>query len=289
MAAQPRITARSTWRAARAVPGGRHVAPSARRWFVVHYPVMGDRPNHQFARDIEGIHLRQGWAVVGYNFLVSNRDGEIMEGAGRDVRGIHSPPRNVDGWGVCVTQPTTAQGRPTAPLSQAARNSTRALYEWLCTIAGRRLGMAGHNTHHATACPGPDLSAWVRSGMPAGGPTPAPQPQPAGQEDLMASATSANGTMCLFLLHGGWAWDRWQRRGDNDWNPRGGYRRFAHAPNAVSIDAFRTDAGHLHVQIRNRDGSTQITWQRPGETSWQGGRAGQSIAAFQRFAGVPAG
>ena len=91
MASQPRITPRSTWRPARGVPSGRGVALSQRRWFVAHYPVMSARPNHQWMRDIERVHLNNGWFGFGYNYAIA-MDGEIMEGAGRDVRGVHSPP-----------------------------------------------------------------------------------------------------------------------------------------------------------------------------------------------------
>jgi len=126
-------------------------------------------------RAIEASHRNgQGWqAAPGYNFLVG-RSGTIYEGCGRDVRGIHSPPRNTDGWGVCVL---IAVGE-TPP--QAALNATRALYEHLCGVAGRRLGMAGHNTHFATACPGPALTTWVRNGMAGAAPAPAP-PGPNGE------------------------------------------------------------------------------------------------------------
>jgi hypothetical protein len=179
MAAQPRIVSRREWGAATTIPGGRGVAPSSRRFFVVHWPVMSSRDERQWCRDIERMHRGQGWAAApGYNYLVG-MSGTIFEGCGRDVRGIHSPPRNTDGWGVCVLQPSTAGGSPTAPISQAAKNSTRALYDWLCTVAGRALNRSWHGADFATACPGPDLTAWVRGGMHAtGGAAPAPTPPP---------------------------------------------------------------------------------------------------------------
>jgi hypothetical protein len=192
------ITPRGAWGASRPIPAGRHVPLSSRRFFTTHWPVMSDRPNHQFARDIERIHLNQGWAVIGYNFVISNRDGEIMEGAGRDTRGIHSPPRNTDGFGVCICQPSTPQGVPTAPLSQAARNATRALYEHLCNLSGRRLTMSWHGADFATACPGPEIIQWIRAGMPATA-TPGPQPPPPGGGFLMA-LSDAQQTQLLNLV-----------------------------------------------------------------------------------------
>lgn len=160
----------------RGIPGGRHVPLSARRFFVAHWPVMAARDERQWCRDIDRMHANQGWAVIGYNFLVG-QSGNVYEGAGRDTRGIHSPPRNTDGIGVVFLQPSTAAGVPTAPMSQAMRNAGRELYETLCAQAGRRLSMSWHGQHFATACPGPDVRGWVQSGMPAtGGPAPPPPP-----------------------------------------------------------------------------------------------------------------
>lgn len=162
------IVGRGGWGAARGIPGGRHVAPSARRHFVVHWPggsVGADE--RQMVRNIDSSHARQGWAVVGYNFLVG-QSGTIYEGAGRDVRGIHEASRNTDGWGCCVMHAVGTQP------SQAALNATRALYDHLCGVAGRRLEMSVHNRWFATQCAGPSLTAWVRGGM--GGTAPPPPP-----------------------------------------------------------------------------------------------------------------
>jgi len=168
------IVRRAEWGAAFTIPGGRHVAPSARRFFVVHWPGSAVGSDERaVVRAIERSHRQgQGWqAAPGYNFLVG-RSGTIYEGCGRDVRGIHSPPRNTDGWGVCVL---IAVGEPPP---QAALNATRALYEYLCGVAGRRLSMSWHGQHHPTACAGPALNAWVQRGMPATGGAPAPAPPP---------------------------------------------------------------------------------------------------------------
>jgi hypothetical protein len=167
-----RIVSRREWGAQFTIPGGRHVAPSARRWVVIHWPgsAVGN-DERAIVRSIESQHRRgQGWAAApGYNFLVG-RSGTIYEGCGRDVRGIHSPPRNTDGFGVCLLLGTGQQP------PQAMLNATRALYDWLNTVTGRRLGMSWHGQHFATACPGPALTQWVRNGMPASGGAPAPAP-----------------------------------------------------------------------------------------------------------------
>ena len=303
MAAQPRITGRATWRASRPIPGGRGVALSSRRWVVAHYPVMSSRSNHQWARDIERVHLNQGWAVIGYNFLIG-MDGEIIEGCGRDIRGIHSPPRNTDGFGVCYLQPSTPQGALTAPLSQAARNSGRALYEWLSSVCGRRLGMSWHGQHFATSCAGRDVNAWVQGGMqaqtPGPGPSPPPQPPPPTTEEIemVATAMAANGNFHVFVV--GQArqtvWLTFQRPNENNWHGGqpgqriAGLFRFADAPQGRTIrgiSAEKTQNGTLHVFCTLDDGSTVYTWQRANSHEWSGGQAGQRVAALSAFAPRP--
>jgi hypothetical protein len=165
------ILPRTSWGATRPVPGGRAVPLSSRRFYVVHWPgtTAGADPAAMI-RGIDSAHARQGWAVIGYNFLVS-RDGRVWEGCGRDVRGIHSPPRNTDGFGVCCL--ISINETPPQPLLDA----TRALYDQLSAQCGRQLARSWHSADAATQCPGPQLTAWVRGGMLAG-PAPPPTPPP---------------------------------------------------------------------------------------------------------------
>lgn len=228
MATAPRIVTRREWGAATTVPGGRSVAPSARRFYVVHWPVMGDRDERQWCRDVERMHRNQGWgAAPGYNFLIG-QSGTIYEGCGRDVRGIHSPPHNTDGWGVCHLQPSTGAGVATAPISDAMKAASRQLYEWLGSLAGRTLNQWWHGRDYATACPGPDLRNWVGGGMVAGAaPAPTPPPTPATATDV-ASAVSAAGACHTFVeAADGSIWFTWQRPGETAWQE---LQRFAPAP-----------------------------------------------------------
>ena len=165
------IVSRAQWGATRPIPAGRHVPLTQRRGVTIHWPASnttGDPANQ--VRAIERAHLGQGWAIIGYNFLVASRpggpgDGLIFEGCGRDIRGIHSPPTNTTNFGICILQ------QMNTPPSQAALNSTRALYNWLTQICGRQLTMSWHGREFATACPGPQLIAWTRAGMPTTNPT----------------------------------------------------------------------------------------------------------------------
>lgn len=300
MASQPRIISRSEWGAATSIPSGRSVSPSQRRFYVVHYPVMGDRDERQWCRDIERMHRNQGWgAAPGYNFLVG-QSGTIYEGCGRDVRGIHSPPRNTDGWGVCHLQPSTGAGAPLAPISDAMKAGSRQLYDWLCAVAGRQLDQWWHGRDYATACPGPDLIAWVRSGMPAGASTPPPEPKPPTPQEveMVTSAVSDSGVLMVFVVGTDRRaiWDTWQRPGENNWNLGqsgkriAGLRRFAEAPAGRTIrglDAERAKNGTTHLWVTLDDGSTVFTFQPKGQTAWNGGQAGKSVAGLAGFAPAP--
>ncbi|HSS11139.1 MAG TPA: N-acetylmuramoyl-L-alanine amidase [Acidimicrobiales bacterium] len=175
------IVARAQWGAAFGVSPNR-VPLGQRRFFVLHWPGGGVGDERQWMRNVERQHrVNQGWsAAPGYNFCVG-QSGTIYEGCGRDIRGVHSPPRNTDGFGVCVMQPINV-----GP-SQAALNSTRALYDNLCQLAGRGLHVSWHSADVATGCPGAQLVAWARAGMPAtGGPAPPPPAVPSTQLVLIS-------------------------------------------------------------------------------------------------------
>lgn len=172
------IVGRSQWGAQFRIPNDRFVANSTRRWMVVHWPASAGtiRDERAVWRSIERQHwVGQGWrAAPGYNFGVG-QSGTIYEGCGLQVRGIHSPPRNTDGWGVCMIMGMAER------MSPAAQNSLRALYAWLGGRAGRQLGQATHSTHWATACAGNEINAWVRAGnlaRPGTAPPPQPPPRP---------------------------------------------------------------------------------------------------------------
>ncbi|MFJ2731386.1 peptidoglycan-binding protein [Streptomyces sp. NPDC087317] len=147
------------------------VALSARTEFFVHYdggtPIT--RTGYAIPRAIEAEHLANGWAGIGYNFVVSQA-GEIFEGRGWDRQGAHCPEHNISGFGVQI-----AVGGDQEP-TPAALAACRALYEEACERTGRTLAKKGHKDGYATLCPGTRLYAWVQAGMPAQGYKPAPNP-----------------------------------------------------------------------------------------------------------------
>ena len=55
----------------------------------------------------------------------------------------------------------------------------------------------------------------------------------------------------------------------------------------VAIATGVNNAGALHVFVEAKDGSVWYTWQKKGDTAWQGGKAGVSTAKLQPFAPAP--
>lgn len=183
------IISRSAWgaRAWNGTPS--YVALSQRTEFFVHYD-GGSAINYtgvQVPRAIERTHINQGWAGVGYNFVV-DQAGNIYEGRGWTKQGAHCPGHNVSGIGVQI-----AIGGSQKP-SDKALAAARALYDEACKKAGRKLAKKGHKDGIATACPGGPLYAWVKAGMPApagGKPAPSkPSPSKPGPSKV-ASLSSA--------------------------------------------------------------------------------------------------
>lgn len=151
------IISRAGW-GARAARSRSTVSWSQRTEFIVHY---SEGPTDQSVRSIQDFHMDgRGWADIGYNFLV-DVSGRIYEGRGWLVVGAHAPDHNTPGIGVCMIG---RDGDATA----AAKRSIRWLYDEAVRRAGRRLRMLGHREVYATSCPGDELYAWVRAGMPAG-------------------------------------------------------------------------------------------------------------------------
>lgn len=141
---------------------------STRTLFVVHYSAASPS---QSPRVIQDYHMdTRGWDDIGYNFLVDEH-GRIYEGRGWLVVGAHAKGHNTAGIGVCFIGRDRAGVVDAAP---AARAAMRWLYDEACRLAGRRLTVRGHRDVGSTECPGDELYAWLRAGMPASGPAPTP-------------------------------------------------------------------------------------------------------------------
>ncbi|MCG7528928.1 N-acetylmuramoyl-L-alanine amidase, partial [Streptomyces sp. OfavH-34-F] len=152
--------------------GPAYVPLSSRTEWFVHY----DGAHHITAtgaavpRAIDRQHQAQGWAGIGYNFVV-DQAGNAYEGRGWTRQGAHCPGHNVTGLSVQI-----AVGGDQHP-SEAALATARALYDEACQRTGRTLAPRGHRDGIATECPGDILYAWVEAGMPAKGYAPTAPPR----------------------------------------------------------------------------------------------------------------
>lgn len=153
-----KITSRAEW-GARAPRSRSTVSWGTRTEFVVHY---SEGPTSQSPRSIQDFHMDgNGWSDIGYNFLVDVQ-GRVYEGRGWLTVGAHAPDHNSSGIGVCMI------GR-NGDATPAALRSIRAVYDEAVRRKGGGLKKLGHRDVYSTSCPGDELYAWVRAGMPAPG------------------------------------------------------------------------------------------------------------------------
>ncbi|MEI7031236.1 N-acetylmuramoyl-L-alanine amidase [Streptomyces pratensis] len=152
------IVSRSSWGAR--PPRETVVVPASERTgFVVHYSAG---PPSQTVRQIQNYHMdSNGWADIGYNFLVDT-GGRIYEGRGWGNEGAHTSGYNRSHVAVCFI------GRD-GDATEAARVAVRSLYEKAGSVLGRTLDSTYHSALGSTSCPGNDLRSWVRAGMPVDG------------------------------------------------------------------------------------------------------------------------
>lgn len=158
------VVSRSAWGATPWRGTVHSVAATERTEFFVHYHGTPPPASTGFAvpKNVEKIHLNNGWSGVGYNFMV-DQSGVIYEGRGWNGVGAHCPNHNRAGVGVYV-----ALGGDQEP-SAAALRAVLAVYQEASKRAGRALKKLGHRDGKSTACPGDKLYAWVRSGFPVEG------------------------------------------------------------------------------------------------------------------------
>ena len=169
-----KIISRSEWGAQPWRSGTTARPLSALSRVLIHYHGGPPRATSGVAvpKEIEAIHLANGWSGVGYHFVVSQA-GEIFEGRGWDKVGAHCPGHNTDGLGIYI-----GVGGDQEP-TEAAKRAARWLYDEACRRTGKTLTKSWHGYDYATECPGPKLIAWVKAGMPVASSTTAPTKAPA--------------------------------------------------------------------------------------------------------------
>ena len=180
------IISRAKW-GARAPRSRSTVTWGQRTEFVVHY---SEGPTDQSVRSIQDFHMDgNGWSDIGYNFLVDVQ-GRIYEGRGWLTVGAHAPGHNASGIGVCMI------GRD-GDATTAAKNAIRAVYDEARQRARHGLAKRGHRDVYSTSCPGDQLYAWVRAGMPAE------------EDDDMPEYVSVGMTEAQDLPPGEWVTVKW--------------------------------------------------------------------------------
>jgi hypothetical protein len=116
----------------------------------------------------------------------------------------------------------------------------------------------------------------------AGAPAPSPEQPPTPQEvEMICTGTADDGTLHVFAAGPGRqaVWLTFQKPNQNTW--AGGqagkqtakFIRFADVPKGRTIRGLaceRNRGGALHLFVTLDDASTIYTWQRKGETTWQG-------------------
>lgn len=145
------VRSRSSW-GARAPRSRSTTSWASRQEVTLHYSAG---PVTQTPRQIQNFHMDgNGWADVGYNFLV-DRNGVAYEGRGWTVVGAHAAPRNTAGIGICFI------GRDN--MTHEAKRTVVELYDEANRRAGRTLARKGHRDINSTSCPGTDNHTWWMS------------------------------------------------------------------------------------------------------------------------------
>lgn len=147
--------------------------PGAVTALTVHWVGSSDynRPADQIARGIKQIEQGQmardpKLSAIGYNFLV-DKWGRIWEGRGFQYRNAANGANanNLTSMSVCVLV-----GKSDATPTAETVSGLQRLFQLACGHFGRVLEVQCHSDVRATACPGPELTALVRSGrITAGG------------------------------------------------------------------------------------------------------------------------
>jgi hypothetical protein len=184
---------------------------------------------------------------------------------------------NVADW---IREECQHYGLPITKLSAAeAQGSGRGV----CGHVDLGAGGGGHWD------PGPDFP-WDRVMDMARGGT-GDTPTSTEESDMVASALSANGSFHVFEAKGQDVRYTYQSPGKTSWaggekgDAPAGLSHFAKAPaQIIGVSSTLSQAGHLHVFVRCDNGRTYYTWQRKGETSWEGGAPGKSPAGLLLFA-----
>lgn len=170
----PKIVSRAEWGAAPATRPGRPWRVGQPTGWTVHWagvavPTQPHEKCDDGVRADQRYHLGNGYSDVAYSFLVCQH-GTVYEGRGYEVQSAANYGGN------SLRLAVQFHGGPGTPFSAATRRAIRSLVYETGPASAR-----GHAIPHrlepscATTCPGDEITAWVRNGMPT---EPAPAPSP---------------------------------------------------------------------------------------------------------------
>ena len=138
------------------------------KYLVVH--CSATRPSQDIGvKEIRGWHKNQGWADVGYHYVI-RRDGKVERGRAENLVGSHVAGRNSNSIGVCMVGGVSQNN-----FEKAENNFTPAQFASLKTLlnmlADKYKGavVLGHRDFPkvSKACPSFDARAWAKKeGLP---------------------------------------------------------------------------------------------------------------------------
>jgi hypothetical protein len=118
----------------------------ALRAVVVHHSAS---PLHTSLVSIEGTHLREGYATVGYHAVILGK-GELVHCRPLPIAGAHAPRRNADSIGLCIVGDNRFEASRWVP----AQTETARRYLDALELIAPGLELIGHRDVRATLCPG---------------------------------------------------------------------------------------------------------------------------------------
>jgi len=123
---------------------------------------MAGRPLAEKVAEIRRWHRAKGWRDIGYHWII-DRDGKVLPGRPETAIGAHVASHNRGTIGICLLG-----GHGSSETDPFARNYTPqqdiTLRQMIAAIGLRTAikRISGHNEYAAKACPGFDVSTWLK-------------------------------------------------------------------------------------------------------------------------------
>ena len=131
-------------------------------------------------------HLNNGWAGIGYHFLV-RKDGSIYRGRPEDKVGAHATNHNSNSIGVCAEGNFQNETMP-----EAQKESLKELVAYIKGKYGINK-VQKHSDVNSTSCPGVNYPFnEIVSGEVTPQPTPTPAPTPSGDSTIKSIQSTLN-------------------------------------------------------------------------------------------------